>query len=59
MSTKCRIKCEVSIAWWVPIYIETLVIFCNTFGLEPDIEKLNRIIAIGTKVRIANDRRSD
>lgn len=43
------IKCK--LAWWVPVYIWLVGNFCNTFGLEPDIEKVTDFaVKYGLKV---------
>lgn len=39
-------------AWWLRLYLGGLAVFSETFGLEPDLEKVGRMIAKGIQVSI-------
>ena len=41
---------KVSYAFWVPVYVKMLGLFCVTFGLEPDANKVRKTIRRGTKL---------
>lgn len=41
---------EVKWAFWVPLYLKTLTLFCWTFCTQPDLVKVNLTVAKGLKV---------
>lgn len=44
------IVCQIKVAFWVPIYLKTLVMFCWLFGTYPDPVRVTETITKGTKV---------
>ena len=44
------IVCQIKVAFWVPIYLKTLVLFCWLFGTYPDPVRVTETIVGGTKV---------
>lgn len=47
---KEEIVCQIKLAFWVPIYLKTLVLFCWLFGTYPDPVRVTQTITKGTKV---------
>lgn len=49
---KCKevIVCQIKLAFWVPIYLKTLVLFCWLFGTYPDPVRVTETVTKGTKV---------
>jgi hypothetical protein len=43
MATR-EMEIEVSLAWWMPIYINVLAFICVVTGNEPDPEKVERMM---------------
>ncbi len=58
MATSGPIICtiEVHLAWWFYPYVYTLKFFCLTFGMEPDWEKVDRVIKRAARFRINGGR---
>lgn len=48
--SKSVVIIKVKVSWWVPLYLESLIFFCNTFGLQPDYDKVSDVISKGIKV---------
>lgn len=46
-----ELEIEVSVAWWVPIYINVLAFFCAVTGSEPDMAKVERVIQRGIRLK--------
>lgn len=44
------IVCQIKLAFWVPIYLKTLVLFCWLFGTYPDPVTVTETVTKGTKV---------
>lgn len=46
------LKIEIKIKWWLVPYLRCLNFMCEALGMEPDYEKLERVInnAVSTKV---------
>jgi hypothetical protein len=44
MAKQYTLTLTVRFKWWVKPYINSLILFCNTAGLEPDIEKVTDFI---------------
>lgn len=44
------IVCQIKLAFWVPIYLKTLVLFCWLFGTYSDPVRVTETIIKGTKV---------
>lgn len=42
---------EVSVAWWVPVYINLLAFVCAVMRSDPDPEKVERMIQRGIKLK--------
>lgn len=40
----------IKLAWWVPIYVHSLVLFCRSFNTEPDFDKVMRVLVRGIVV---------
>ena len=43
-STQFTLTLTVHFKWWVKPYINSLILFCNTTGLEPDLDKVTDFI---------------
>lgn len=43
---------QIKWAFWVPIYLKTLVLFCRTFGTQPDPLKVAQTARKGIKVML-------
>lgn len=41
---------QIKVAFWVPIYIKALVLFCWLFGTHPDPVRVTQTITKGTKL---------
>lgn len=46
-----EIQIEVVISWWLQPYLMALMFFCTITGLEPDEERLERIVMSALRVR--------
>jgi hypothetical protein len=46
-----KLELEVCAAWWLPVYIRCLALFCAVSGLEADTDKLERIVRRAISVR--------
>lgn len=44
------IVCQIKLAFWVPIYLKTLVLFCWLFGTYPDPVRVTETVKKHTKV---------
>ncbi len=53
---KITIPLRVKVAFWVPLYLKTLRLFCWTFGTVPDPEKVKETVLRGVTI-YANQRR--
>lgn len=53
--SKQKIMIVLQIKWvfWVPIYLKTLVLFCRTFGTQPDPLKVAQTARKGIKVMLS------
>ncbi len=40
----CTISIEVKSRWWLPLYLKTLMLFCQMIQLEPDYGKTAALI---------------
>jgi hypothetical protein len=40
---------RIEIAWWVRWYISGVALFAQTFGFEPDLEKVRRTVMKGCR----------
>lgn len=47
---------RIKLAWWVPIYLKTLSLFCWTFGTVADPDKVALMVRKGITI-YANQRR--
>lgn len=45
------IKARVTVAWWLKPYLTALIFACRLHNIEPDEEKLKRVIARAVRVR--------
>lgn len=50
MATRAM-EIEVSFAWWVPVYINVLACLCGIMRSEPDIEKVERVMERGIRLK--------
>lgn len=43
---------HITTAWWLPLYLRTLTLFCLAMGTEPDWSKVEQVVkrAIRTKL---------
>ncbi|KYO58416.1 hypothetical protein AU461_23145 [Vibrio parahaemolyticus] len=48
---------RIKVAFWVPIYLKTLVLFCWTFGTQPDPVKVAQTVRKGIKVMLPQHKR--
>lgn len=46
-----EMEIEVSLAWWVPVYINLLAFFCAVTNAEPDPEKIQRMVERGIRLK--------
>ncbi|HFQ5304668.1 TPA: hypothetical protein ACGVAU_004412 [Vibrio vulnificus] len=49
---KIVIVFQIKVAFWVPIYLKTLALFCWTFGTRPDPVKVTQTVRKGIKVML-------
>lgn len=40
----CTLSVEVKSRWWLPLYLQTLTLFCHVVQREPDYEKVSAFI---------------
>lgn len=45
------IKVRMTVAWWLKPYLTALLFVCRLHNVEPDEEKLKRVIARAVRVR--------
>lgn len=46
-----EMEIEVSLAWWVPVYINLLAFVCAITNAEPDPAKIERMVQRGIRLR--------
>lgn len=46
----CKLTVKVSICWWVPVYLNALIVFCKLLGTEPDMGRVEQFVKRGIKV---------
>ncbi|EPM5418087.1 hypothetical protein ACTM2X_002952 [Vibrio parahaemolyticus] len=51
LKSKEVIVFQIKVAFWMPIYIKTLVLFCWLFGTHPDPARVTQTITKGTKLK--------
>lgn len=44
------IKFRIHVAWWVPIYVRSVAVFCVLFQTEPNIDRVVATIKRGVRV---------
>ncbi|MDF4554919.1 hypothetical protein [Vibrio parahaemolyticus] len=49
---KIVIVLQIKVAFWVPIYLKTLALFCWTFGTKPDPVKVTKTVRKGIKLML-------
>jgi len=50
---KGNVTIELVFPWWTGAYLNALVLFCMTFGTEPDVERCARFIVSHSTFRAA------
>lgn len=53
---KLTITYKVTVKWWLPIYLKTLIFICYIVDSEPDYDKLTKIIMKGIDLRIVENK---
>lgn len=48
----CTLKLKVTLAWWLMPYIRAVVALCWIFPVEPDMDRMRRVIDRGVRVRV-------
>lgn len=43
---------KLTVAWWLPVYLHTLALFCVTLGTQPDMDKVSRVVLKAIRIRI-------
>jgi hypothetical protein len=43
---------RIKLAWWVPLYVNTLAILCHLLNAEPNMDRVRYWIGRGVKVRV-------
>lgn len=46
------VRIRVSVAWWLRLYLQSVVLFASITGMEPDRDKVGRAIARGVSFRL-------
>lgn len=49
---KSKIQLDISVAWWLRIYLRLLEFFCILMATEPDWPKVSRVVKAGISVRV-------
>ena len=47
---KAELHYRIHVAWWVPIYIHSVALFCALFQTRPNVEKVSATIKRGVRV---------
>ena len=45
-----HVELTVKVSWWVVPYIQSVALFCQMTGLQPDFEKVKRTVLRGIRV---------
>lgn len=45
-----KLTMHIEFSWWLKLYLRSLILFCNTFNVVPDDDKLENIIMRGCKI---------
>ena len=45
-----KLTMHIEFSWWLKLYLRSLIVFCNTFNVMPDDDKLANIIKKGCKI---------
>ncbi|OJB35368.1 hypothetical protein BGV48_00110 [Burkholderia ubonensis] len=43
---------RVRTAWWLPLYIRSLIVWCRLTRAEPDYERVRRVVARGIRTSL-------
>ncbi|WP_157654794.1 hypothetical protein [Burkholderia ubonensis] len=43
---------RVRTAWWLPLYIRALIVWCRFTRAEPNYERVRRVVARGVRTRL-------
>ncbi|MDP9991982.1 hypothetical protein J2W28_001010 [Variovorax boronicumulans] len=46
------VSVKLSVAWWLPVYLHTLALFCVTMRTQPDMDKVSRVVLKAIRIRI-------
>ncbi len=58
LKAKHSLEYQIKIAFWLPIYLKLLALFCTIFRVKPDADKLDRTLQRGMKVVRVKQRKS-
>lgn len=50
--SRVKIRVVLIMPWWVKFYLRTLRLFCYTFNVEPDCEKVSKFILKRSTCRV-------
>ena len=57
MATCTNLTIEISRAWWLDLYLQSVLLMVMLSGCEPDMDKVMRAIVRGMRWRFAGARR--
>lgn len=43
---------KLTVAWWLPVYLHTLALFCMTMGTQPDTDKVSRMVMRSIRIKL-------
>jgi hypothetical protein len=47
-----NVSIKVCVAWWVPVYINTMKFFCVLMQCEPDYDKVQKTVMRGITTKV-------
>lgn len=47
-----RIAIKVTLAWWLPLYVRGVALMCALTGLEPDWDRVQRVVKRAMRLKI-------
>jgi len=47
MASDLNMQVRIRVRWWVPIYINALIVFIKVFRTAPDMDAVDRMLARG------------
>lgn len=52
MANRITLRVCVRTAWWLPLYVRSLAVWCRLTRTEPDYERVRSVIARGVRTSI-------